>query len=154
MVLQRRLRLAIHVIGITLITLACTWSWRDLAAPEQETDTPDSSGPNSVHDHANDQTHQQIRPGDFDIELWRIPPVPVVISTPPPPPMPTLDLLGITTLGEQPAAMIFDPHSDEMLTLRVGESHGPTMILKIDSNSVSCIAHDRAFTLVLGGDAP
>lgn len=153
MLMQQRLRLAVLGIGTVLVTGAAAWAWGNPDDTDLSTEPTDQVGSVTQQDHSVRPLSVPIDPADFDTDLWRVPREPVVVTAPAPPPLPDLELLGITTRNGQPAAMIFDPESDTMITLIAGESHGPTTIVGIRHSSVDCIAHDRAFTLALGEGA-
>ncbi len=151
---QRRLRLVILVIGLCFAMIVSAWALSDPATTNFVGAVPSPSDSEDTHDTSALQLQQTLNPVDFNTVLWRFAPEPVVKELPPPPPLPNLELLGITSIGGQPAAMIFDPSSGHMATLKVGDLLGPTTILKIEINSVSCIAHERPFTLTLGEGLP
>jgi len=151
---QRRLRLVILAIGLCLAVIVSAWALSVSATASFVAAVPSPPDSEDTHDPSAVKLQQTFNPADFNTVLWRLAPEPVVEEAPPPPPMPELELLGIASTGGQPAAMIFDAKSGHMATLKVGDMLGPTTILEIKNNSISCIAHERPFTLTLGEGLP
>lgn len=148
--LYSRLKIGVLSIGAIALIVSAYWS--------QSTITPIDLGrvsePGSAADPEAIETQNPVRPdpSQFSVNLWYTPPTPP--SIPAPPQLPRLELLGITSVDGDPAAILFDLESDSMVTLRVGQSHGPTEVTAINSDSVECAAHDRSFTIALGESTP
>jgi hypothetical protein len=144
------LRIGVLIIGSIAIITAAFWAQSPIA-PIDTGALIEAGSPSAT---ASDEIRDADRPDPalFAVDLWYTPPTPQAV--PAPPKLPKLELLGITSVDGSPAAIIFDQESDTMVTLRVGETHGPTTVTAITTESIDCIAHDRAFSIALGESTP
>jgi len=148
--LTNRLTIGVLIIGSIAIITSAYWTQAPITPGDTESllETDSSSDPDSDEIRVSDRPD----PALFAVDLWYTPPTPQ--AAPPPPKLPKLELLGITSVDGSPSAIIFDQESDTMVTLSVGESHGPTTVTAITAESIDCIAHDRAFSIALGESTP
>lgn len=144
--------LKIGVLSIGAIALIVSAYWSQSTITPIDLGRISQSGTTADPKAIQTQTEDRPDPSQFSVNLWYTPPTPQ--SIPAPPKLPRLELLGITSVDGDPAVILFDLDSDSMVTLRVGESHGPTEVTAINTGSVECTAHDRAFTIALGESTP
>ncbi len=140
----------ILAIGSCFTVTISLWAFRDLSTARFVVDDPSQSASEDSHDPSLVHTQPAFSATDFDAVLWRKVQEPDIKAVPLPPPLPKLELLAITSIEGHPVAMIFDADSEQMISLKAGDSHGPTMILEVNYSSVRCIAYESTFTLTLG----
>ena len=103
--------------------------------------TPKPAAPPQVSDPTANQVSSR-RPLDlaaFRTPIWVVPPPPPAPPAPPPPPPPLkLQLIAITTEGEQhvPAALVYDPDQDKLLAIHAGDTIGGRKVEKITLDKV------------------
>lgn len=154
---RMRTRLAWFLMGASLIIWSC-WPLapeHSLAAAAARSDAK-LPGTNAWTPAPHSATTRTIDLAAFDAQLWKVPPKPVeaVASTPPPPPPPPpalkLQLVGIVTGSDgAPRVALFDPDSNKVQTVAVGDRMQRYLVKSIRGTQVELTDVPRTYTHTL-----
>lgn len=145
----------ITIATMAVVGITAWWAFRPLPAPEwPEAAAAAGSAPAPVQLAALD-----IRA--FSAPLWVAPPAPPAAPAPPPPPPPLppfkLQLIAVvqepasTSTGQMQtmAALMYDPDTDKLITLKAGEEVSGRTIIAITSKGVELRERTTTRTLAL-----
>lgn len=118
---------------------------------EKSTNVP--AGPGQSLDAAGCESTRFDRMVFDRVNLWNPPPSPaddaIAPATPPPAPRFTADLLAIITEGDRRAATFYDPLTDELRTVRLGDRIESFAVASINAGGVTLTNEVRSVTLTL-----